>query len=300
MNEDSLRTISSINEVLALPLALSLPRIAASLFALGILPRTVPLIARGALAMALALFVHPVVADQLFTTDEDASFGSYLPIVLKEALIGLLIGLTFSLPLRIFETVGGIIDFQSGASTGAIMDPITNTEVGPYGRLLLQVAIVLFIVSGGLLAMVRLLAESFRAWPVMRYYPSIGEPLRAFAVSYGATLLTYAVVIGMSVALLLLVIELGIGFINRITPQLNVFTFAMGIKSVLAALTLLAVLPFAYDGLKRYFDGTVHELQDLDKAMAAGASRAGASASGVRPGLGRPASPAASASSAPR
>ena len=297
MNEDNLRTISSINEVLAMPLALSLPRIAAALFVLGILPKTVPLIARSALAVALAIFVHPVVSDQLFTVDEDASFGSYLPIVLKEALIGMLIGLTFALPLRIFETVGGIIDFQSGASTGAIMDPITNTEVGPYGRLLLQVAIVLFMVSGGLLAMVRLLAESFRAWPVMRYYPSIGEPLREFAVKYGVTLLTYAIVIGMSVALLLLVIELGIGFINRITPQLNVFSFAMGIKSILAALTLLALLPFAYDGLKSYFNGTVHDLQELDQAMAAGARKGGEAASGP---VTRPEPPVAPAASTPR
>jgi type III secretion protein T len=266
---DTAFPIISINQVLAMPLALALPRIGAALYALGILPRTVPLIARGALAISIALFAQPMVADQIFATDQKVEIGAYLPIALKEALLGLLIGLTFSLPLRIFETAGGLLDFQSGSSTGAIMDPVTNTEVGPYGRLLLQIGIVLFIASGGLLAMTGVLAESFKVWPVMSFFPTIGVPLRDFAVKFGSVLLTYAVAIGLSVALLLLVVELGIGFINRITPQLNVFSFAMGIKSVLVSLTLIVVLPFAYDGMKNRFNGSVNKLVDLDAALSA-------------------------------
>lgn len=258
---------SAVVEYLVLPLALSLPRMAAALLVLGLLPRNLPLYARGGVTVAACLFAHPIVADQVFAVPEIKNLAWYIALALKEALIGVVIGLAFSIPLRILEVAGNVVDFQSGASTGAMMDPVTNTETGPYGRLLLQIGIVLFLVAGGLLAMLNTVTHSYKAWPVMSFFPPLGPGLWTFVADWLRVLFLHAAGVGLAVGLLLLLVELGIGFMNRITPQLNVFMFSMGIKSVLAALTLALALPVAYHGLQRFIAGAVYDVDNLTPVL---------------------------------
>jgi type III secretion protein T len=49
------------------------------------------------------------------------------------------------------------------------------------------------------------------------------------------------------VILVLVIIDIGFGLINRVVPQLNVFFFTMPIKGVVAALMLVLLLSYTAD-----------------------------------------------------
>ena len=59
--------------------------------------------------------------------------------------------------------------------------------------------------------------------------------------------------------ILLLLIELGLGLINRFVDQLDVYSLAMPLKSMVAFFVLLLFLSFLYD--------SIHGLLSFDQAL---------------------------------
>ena len=54
------------------------------------------------------------------------------------------------------------------------------------------------------------------------------------------------------VIVVLLLVELGMGLVGRIAPQLNVFVFSQPLKSLLAHLMMLLFLFFVYESLQEF------------------------------------------------
>jgi type III secretion protein T len=50
----------------------------------------------------------------------------------------------------------------------------------------------------------------------------------------------------------LLLVELGMGLISRVAPQLNVFVFSQPLKSLLAHLMMLLFVFFVYESLQEF------------------------------------------------
>jgi type III secretion protein T len=106
--------------------------------------------------------------------------------------------------------------------------------------------------AGGMLAMVRVIVDSFRLWPVGSFLPDTGTVLEQFVIRQGDTLFLWTVKLAAPVIFVLLLVELGIGLIGRVAPQLNVFVFSQPLKSLLANLMLLLFLYFLYDSLQEF------------------------------------------------
>jgi type III secretion protein T len=92
-----------------------------------------------------------------------------------------------------------------------------------------------------------LLFESFQLWPVASFYPSVNEHLAQLAGESLGSILQLAARLATPVILLLALIDLGFGLVNRVVPQLNVFYFTMPIKGVLAALMIAVYLAYLGD-----------------------------------------------------
>jgi len=235
-------------EQLFVPIALTLPRVL-SVFA--VVPFfTTSLISgltRNGIVVVLALFISPVVGEL-----GPMSAPMWILIAAKEALIGVLLGLGFGIFIWAIQSVGDLIDFQTGSANAPFFDPVGGHQGGPTGQFLGWVVITLFMSVGGLLAMVGVIVDSFRIWPVASFFPNVGAVLEQFAVRQGDTLFLWTVKLAAPVILVLLLVELGIGLIGRVAPQRNVFVFSQPLKSLLANLMLLLFLYFVYDSLQEF------------------------------------------------
>ena len=235
-------------EALFTPVALTLPRLLAIFAVVPFLSAgMIGGMVRNGLLLMLAIFLSPLAAGLPHATP-----GMWVVIVLKEGLIGILLGLGFGMFVWTLQSVGSLIDFQTGSGNASFFDPTAGHSTGPTSQFLGWLAITLFMASGGLLSMLGVITESYRLWPVGSFMPDPGRVLEAFVIRQGDTLFAWIVKLASPVLLVLLLIEVGAGLISRVAPQLNVFVFSQPLKSLLAALMMALSLYFVYDSLHAF------------------------------------------------
>jgi type III secretion protein T len=207
-----------------------------------------PGLVRNGLVLMLAIVMAPLAGAEL----PAFSVGLGLAVAAKEALIGLLLGLGLGLFVWALQGVGELVDYQSGSSNAAFFDPVAGHELGPTAKFLGWLAITLFVSSGGLLALVGTIADSYRLWPVASFFPKTGLVLEQFVVRQGDTLLQWIVKLASPVIVVLVLVEMGMGLISRVAPQLNVFVLAQPVKSLLAHLMLLLFLVLVHSSMQDF------------------------------------------------
>ena len=217
---------------------------------------------RNGLLVMLALFMAPVAGDM-----PSLSIGMWLLIAAKEALIGLLLGLGFGIFIWAVQSVGDLIDFQTGSGNASFFDPVGGHENGPTGEFLGWLVITLFVAGGGLLAILGVIVDSYRLWPVLSFFPDLGKVLEEFTIRQGDTLFLWIVKLAAPVLLVLVLVELGMGLIGRVAPQLNVFVFSQPLKSLLATLLMLLFLYFIYESLQEFLRPSNGVLEFLRLAL---------------------------------
>jgi len=250
-------------EGLVLSVALTMPRLialfAVSPFLSGQL-LTGP--TRNGLLLMLALYLSPVAGGV-----SALPLPMILLVAAKETLIGLLLGMGFGIFIWAIQSVGDLIDFQTGAGNAVFFDPVGGHEGGPTGGFLGWLAITLFVAAGGLLAMLGVVVDSYRLWPVASFFPKLGPVLEQFAIRQGDTLFLWIVKLAAPVVLVLVLVDVGMGLVSRIAPQLNVFVFAQPLKSLLATLMLLLFLFFLYSSLQEFLRPSNGVLEFLRSAL---------------------------------
>jgi type III secretion protein T len=233
-------------EAYATPIVLAMPRLLAVFAVVPFLSgRLLTGLTRNAVLLVLAIFISPVVGDV-----GTLSLPTMALIAAKEALIGTLLGLGFGIFIWAIQSAGDLIDFQTGAGNAAFFDPAAGHEGGPTGNFLGWLVITLFVCGGGLLAVLCVVMDSYRPWPVASFMPKAGAVLEEFAVRQGDTLFLWIVKLASPVIFVLVLAELGMGLVGRVAPQLNIFVFAQPLKSLLASLVLLLLLYFLFDSLQ--------------------------------------------------
>ena len=192
---------------------------------------------RNGIAGALALFLHPMVAE--YKPVESLSIYVTAGLVLKEIFIGALIGFCITIPFWALESAGFFIDNQRGASMASSLNPLSGAETSPMGVLFSQAFTAIFMVSGLFLLLLNSLFFSYSTWPVFSYYPHLNPEATLFFLNQFDLIIGLAMWLAAPVIISMFITEFGIALISRSAPQLNVFILAMPIKSGVAAAILV-------------------------------------------------------------
>ena len=234
-----LQAFSSAMGDITKPLMLGFPRVLAMLSVAPLLPSSIfPTSLRNGICIALLLPLYPLL--QAGAADRPDETLSWIVFVSKEIAIGAAIGWGFGVLFWVFESVGSLLDIQTGTATGATFDPLSQQQSAVFAQLFNQFATTAFISVGGLLAMMRVLYESFRVWPAQAALPMSVMSAWELARMSSTQMLSSALALALPFIVLLLLLELGLGLLNRSLPQLNVFQLAMPIK-MLGALLMLGL-----------------------------------------------------------
>ncbi len=204
--------------------------------------------ARNAVILALALIVVPTVAAGL-PQNENIEMGPLVLILVKEGVLGMLLGFLGAIPFWIAENVGNFVDNQRGATMGAVFAPLTGSQDSPIGVLLLQTAVVLFFVSGAIFVFLGAVYESYSVWPVFSAMPQLDAGFPTAILMRADEMLRTTVILAAPAVIIMFLATLGLGLINRTVPQLNVFFLAMPVKSALGIFFLMLYTKYLYDVL---------------------------------------------------
>lgn len=207
------------------------------LFAAAVLPAA----ARNAFVLAILVPVGLVQMQAPPATDLSAA--SLVLLVVREGAIGVAIGLGFAAFFAGLQTVGEIIDHQTGLTFSQNIDPIHGNQVSVTSQLLERVLFTGLLAGGALLVIVDTIYLSFELWPLGRPLPQFAQLVPEQLIASSERLFALALLLAGPVVFVLFVLEIAVGMLNRAAPQLNVFNITLSIKSVVGLAVLLVALP---------------------------------------------------------
>jgi flagellar biosynthetic protein FliR len=192
--------------------------------------------------MALAALIVPVAAGA------DVS-GLRSPIELafalvREALIGLLIGLVIQLLIAGMQTVGELANTAGGLQLGDAYDSTTRSSVPVMSRMISMLAVALLLSTGGHRDLLDALLGSFATLPPGKMDLAAG--MLGVVTNELAGGLTAGVRASAPIMAALLLANLITGLISRTLPQLNLMAIGLNINAVtLLGISVLGVTAIA-------------------------------------------------------
>ncbi len=167
--------------------------------------------------------------------------GLMLMLVVQQLVIGLTMGFAVRLVFAALEFAGEIVGLQMGLNFAGFFDPATGSQGTATARFFGTLVAFLFVAGNGHLLLIHALAQSFHAFPVGP------EPLAFLQATqpqhWGAEIFRAALWVALPVLLLLLFVNLAIGLVSRVAPQMNPFAIGFPITVSLGLVGLLATLP---------------------------------------------------------
>ncbi|MBW3083912.1 Flagellar biosynthetic protein FliR [Austwickia sp. TVS 96-490-7B] len=188
--------------------------------------RSVPMRVKGSLAAAMAVPVTPMLAGAAPTTDMAVLVTAVLYHLATGALMGFMVLLLFSA----IQAAGDLIDLFSMFTMSQLLDPLSNTQSGVFGRIEYLVATTMLFASGGHLLLLRGLVGSFQIAPI--HPPALGDGVRRLVDGLSGFLVS-ALEISGPVVLALVLADIALGLVSRAVPSLNIFQLAFPVKTVL-------------------------------------------------------------------
>lgn len=212
---------------------------------------------RGGVALALALPLAPGL--QAAAEGALRGGGAALTLLLvKEAVVGLVIGLVAGVPFWAAQAAGELLDQQRGSQSALLPDP-SGGEAGVTGTLLLLASVTVFLGAGGLRRLQEGVFESYALWPAASLLPAFSAEAGLRTLGVLDRLLAGGLVLASPLLVAMLLAEFALGLASRFAPQLNVFDLAMAVKGIVHAVGL----PIYALVLVSYLEGSLAPLARL-------------------------------------
>jgi len=225
------------NEIFAFLLVIA--RIGAGVMLLpGIGETYVSVRVRLALAVSLSLVLFPLVREIMPALPGQPL--QLIGLIGTEVIHGVFIGLATRLLLSSLHVAGTVIAFQSSLAYAQTVDPNQGSQGVLVASLLTLLGVVLIFVTGLHTVLIAALYDSYALFPVGELPPAddfaaLVTRIVAAAFALGIKMAAPFIVYG-------LVFYVGLGLLQRLTPQIQLFFIAMPAQLMLAFLVLAVVL----------------------------------------------------------
>ena len=190
--------------------------------------RSVPMRSRVALAFLVAVCAQAGLSEQPMVALNDPQAFS---VVMQQVVVGIAIGLAVRIVFASVELAGEIIGLQMGLNFAGFFDPTTGSQTSTVGRFFGNTTMLLFVVMGGHLMLLQAVIASYDTFPLGG--SAIESVNRLQLHELGAVVFRYGLWIALPLIGMLLFINVVLGFVSRIAPQMN--AFAIGFPITLSA-----------------------------------------------------------------
>ncbi|MFG6115104.1 flagellar biosynthetic protein FliR [Halobacillus sp. MO56] len=164
--------------------------------------------------------------------------GTYILLLLKEAFVGIMIGLIAYIILAAVQIAGGFIDFQMGFAIANVIDPQTGAQSPLIGQYLYTFALLFLLAVNGHHLMLDGIFYSYELIPMQAWIPIGDSNIAAFVIQAFNQMFIIAFLMAVPVVGCLFLVDVALGIVARTVPQLNVFVVGLPLK-ILVALAVL-------------------------------------------------------------
>ncbi|MEY9783696.1 type III secretion system export apparatus subunit SctT [Sinorhizobium fredii] len=198
---------------------------------------------RSGVAIAIAL---PLIPGFTATLAEGQSLSTLVVtgLILKEIILGVIIGVVLGIPFWAAEVAGDLVDLQRGSTAAQLVDPLQATETSIAGTFFVLALVALFFKSGGFSLLADTYYRSYEIWPVTSFSPSLGSGAAEAVLAILDRVMQIGVLLIAPIVLALLIADLMLAYLSRMSPQLHVFDLSLAIKNLLFAILIVLYLSY--------------------------------------------------------
>jgi flagellar biosynthesis protein FliR len=222
--------------------------LSAPFFSRAIGPRRI----KTALLLGVTLVAFPLVSP--WEMEGKATVPMMIGAGVTEVIIGAVFGMLVHWVLVAVQVAGGLIGFQMGLSMAMVMDPTSGKQEGVLSNLLYMVVLMLFLNLNGHHILIESIASSFNTMPLGGGMPA-GEGMLRAGIAGLLQLFKLALIIAAPIIAATKLLYLGMGLINRASPQIQVFFLAMPIAQMIGFVVLGLTMTLFAQVMAREIDG---------------------------------------------
>lgn len=220
--------------------------------------RTVPLQFKIGFSFFLALIMFYTVDTTAIIINE-----MYLFLVVKEALVGILIGLIAFIIVSAIQVAGGFIDFQMGFAIANVMDPQTGAQSPLTGQYLNIIALLFLLSVDGHHMIIDGIFNSYQYIPLETYIPFGNQSIVDFVITTFNTMFLIAFQLSIPIVGCLFLVDVALGIIARTVPQMNVFVVGLPLKILVSFIALLVFLALYVTLARNLFEAMFNTMRGL-------------------------------------
>lgn len=218
--------------------------------------RNIPLIFKIGLSVFLAMIIYSVI--------DPVQIGlnySYLFLIAKEVLIGILIGLIAFIIISALQVAGGFIDFQMGFAIANVVDPQTGAQSPLTGQYFYTIAMLFLLAVDGHHLIIDGIVSSFQFIPIDAFIPFSDSTIADFVIRSFNYMFIIAFQIAIPIVGTLFLVDVALGMVARSVPQINVFVVGLPLKILVSFFAILIFLPLLMTSVNRLF-GIMFQVMD--------------------------------------
>ncbi len=198
--------------------------------------------------------------DYLFLANLD--FLMFTLLIIKEAVIGMLIGYLLALMFSVIQISAEIASSSMGFTMANTFDPLSQSQVAVLGQMNNMFLLCLFFIYGIHRKVIYYLADTF-------YYSKVGQlnynidNIYIFFTENFSYYFMIAVQMALPIVGILLLVDVTLGILSRIAPQMNVFFVGMPLKLIVAFIILQQMAPYFINFSILIFEKGLLKIQEL-------------------------------------
>lgn len=191
-----------------------------------------------------------------FAFPQHIQIGWLVSTMISELVIGAAMTSALFAGFGAFYFGGRLLDFQIGFGIAGLVDIATKNNAPLLGSILAMLAALVFFSIDGHLVMLRMLQLSFSKMPIG--VGILGLNLGS-VIAYFSTCFVLGFAIVAPVVLCLFMIDIGMAFMSRTMPQMNVFVMSLSVKVVVGLMVLAIVVPFSGGLIQSVFESIFNQ-----------------------------------------
>jgi flagellar biosynthetic protein FliR len=187
-----------------------------------------------------------------YTTPEYDTVITFAILIVKEALVGAIMGLFANIAYYILAFSGQVIDMEIGFSMVNEIDPTTNIQTTITANLYGYLVILIMIITNLHHFFIRAVIESFQVIELGKanFSPNLYKLMVQFIVDY--FIIGFRIVLPVFAAIL--IVNTILAIFSKIAPQMNMFVLGMQLKIFVGLIVLVMIMQMAYSVADKIFN----------------------------------------------
>lgn len=191
--------------------------------------------------IGLSFFLGVVIANSItYTPLEYVGVIGFAGVVIKELMVGLCLGYISSICMYIVNFSGQMIDMEIGFSMANMMDPSTKIQSTVTGNFYSYMVMFMMFVTNMHYYVIGAILDSFQLVPVGQVV--LNDKMYLVAMKFIADYFIIGFRIILPIFASILLINIVLGILVRVAPQMNMFVVGMQIKIFVGLIILLLIV----------------------------------------------------------